>query len=104
MELTTDQRQKIIDKGNILLDNTLFADFYCMEDAEIGYLMRSIGKYVGQGEIPSFNDNQRVVKMAFNRFRVSHDANSRKYLNTCETNKKIALEREEKKRNANNRK
>ena len=83
--LTDDERQKIIDKGNILIDNTLFADFYSMEDDEIGLLMRSIGSYVGTGEIKSFTKEQRVVKMAFNRFKVSHDANCRKYLDMCKT-------------------
>jgi len=83
--ITPEERQKIIDKGNILIDNTLFTDFFLMEDEEIGLLMRSIGTYVGRGEIPSFTKDQRVVKMAFNRFKVSHDANCRKYLDMCKT-------------------
>jgi len=83
MKMTDTERQKIIDKGNILIDNTLFADFYSMEDFEIALLMRSLGKYVGSGEIPNFSKDQRIVKMAFNRFKVSHDANCRKYLDAC---------------------
>ncbi len=98
MDLTLEERQKIIDKGNILIDNTLFADFYSMEDAEIGLLMRSIGIYVGSGEIPPLDNTQRVVKMAFNRFKVSHDANCRKYIDTCNTNKRIARDRENKRK------
>ena len=85
MELTPEQRQKIVNKGNILIDNTIFADFYSMEDKEIGLLMRSIGKYVGTGEMSSFNKDQRVISMAFNRFKVSHNANCRKYLDMCRT-------------------
>jgi len=81
--MTDKERQKVIDKGNILIDNTLFADFYSMEDFEIALLMKSIGKYVGSGEIPGFSKDQRIIKMAFNRFKVSHDANCRKYLDTC---------------------
>ena len=93
MSLTPEERQKIIDKGNILIDNTLFADFYSMEDAEIGLLMRSIGRYVGTGEIVPFTKDQRVVKMAFNRFKVSHDANGRKYIIKCAKSKEAIEKR-----------
>ena len=98
MTLTQEERQKIIDKGNILIDNTLFADFYSMENEEIGILMRDIGRYVGSGEIPNYTKAQRVIKMAFTRFTVSHDANCRKYIGTCNKNKETAIEREKKKR------
>lgn len=77
------ERQKLIDKGNVLLDLTLFADFYSMEDGEIALLMRSIGSYIGTGEVPKFTKDQKLVKMAFNRFKVSYEANSRKYLDSC---------------------
>ena len=83
MNFTNEEREKLLNKGNIILDNTLFADFYSMEDNEIASLMKAIGRYAGTGEFTTFTKDDRIVKMAFNRFRISHDANCRKYLDTC---------------------
>ncbi len=63
-----------------------------------GLLLDVIFQYTTKGIIPDVDDKE--VRLAFNFIRQQLDKDSKKYSEKCEKNKKIAIEREERRRKA----
>ena len=73
----TDQELKLLEKKNkFLIPDDMFEDIKMMRDSEVTTLVYSIFEYVIDDVIPELdNEDQRVVKMTFNRFVKQHREN-----------------------------
>ncbi|MDE5753227.1 MAG: hypothetical protein K2H89_01580 [Oscillospiraceae bacterium] len=67
-----------------------------LSNEQLGQLFRAIYDYVDTGTKPDFND--LALCILFSVFQSQIDANAEKYKEKCEKNKKIAIEREARKR------
>lgn len=79
-----EKRQQIIFYRNWLRSAVM------LPEEELGVLIKSIVGYVETGEKPQEIEqcNNLAVKMCFENFTVADDANFKKFVARCETNKK----------------
>jgi len=81
---TKEEQDKLCGKNSFLINKTLFEDIKLMSDGEVKYLIYVIFEYVIYGVIPDLlNEDQRFVRVAFNRFKCDYVKDSKKWLETC---------------------
>ena len=73
--------------------------FNMLTDEQAGKLIKSLFRFAKNGEIPEFTDG--MIKMAFSFITSQIQRDLKKYDEKCERNRKIAIEREAKKRERN---
>ncbi len=82
--ISENDRRKLSEKDSFLIQKTLYEDIKEMSDMEVKYFMMRMFEYVLHGVIPDLtNPQNRVVRIAFNRFKTDYDNDSMKWLETC---------------------
>ena len=95
---TKEEMEKLEEKNSFLIQKSMYEDIKLMTEIETHFLLMAVFEYVISGVIPSLDrSDQRLVKSAFNRFKMAHDDNSTRYLKTCKKNQENINKRWKKK-------
>ncbi len=88
---TKEELEKLQDRNSILIQKSMYEDIKIMTEVETHFLLMAIFEYAISGVVPTLErQDQRIVKSAFNRFKMTYEDNSMKFIKTCRQNKKNA--------------
>ena len=99
MNYTKEELEKLESKNSFLIQKSMYEDIKIMTENETHFLLMAVFEYSMCGVVPKLDgQEQRLVKSAFNRFKMSYDKDSKSWLKSCKRKSEVKKEWHKKKK------